>query len=64
MQIGEYKKDHNMTILQQRRWETILDKSIREAQKRNMSEKFIIRLINAIHDESINQQEEVFRSDS
>ncbi|NNE27721.1 MAG: bifunctional 3-deoxy-7-phosphoheptulonate synthase/chorismate mutase type II [Saprospiraceae bacterium] len=63
-QIGAYKKEHNMTILQQRRWESILDKSITEARKRNMSEKFIVRLINAIHDESIDQQEEIFKENT
>ncbi len=61
--IGAYKKDHNMTILQQKRWDMIRKKSKEEAVKRNLSEEFIIRFINAIHDESINQQEDVFKQE-
>lgn len=60
-QIGEYKKKNNMTILQQRRWNEIIEKSKAQAQKSGLSEAFILKFINAIHAESIDQQEEVFK---
>ena len=60
-QIGEYKKNNNMTILQQRRWNEIIEKSKIQAAKSGLSEEFILKFINAIHTESIDQQEEVFK---
>ena len=60
-QIGEYKKKNNMTILQQRRWNDIIEKSKTQAAKSGLSEDFIIKFINAIHSESIDQQEDVFK---
>ncbi len=60
-QIGLYKKNNNMTILQQKRWNDIIDKSKKQAKGKELSEEFILRFISAIHDESINQQEKIFR---
>lgn len=60
--IGEYKKENNMTILQQKRWNDILEKAKVVSNERGLSEGFIIKFINAIHEESINQQEEIFKS--
>jgi len=60
-QIGEYKKENNMTILQKRRWNDIIEKSKNQAAKSGLSERFILKFINAIHEESIDQQEEVFK---
>ncbi len=61
-QIGVYKKDNNMTILQQKRWNEIIEKSKKQAAESGLSQDFIIKFINAIHEESINQQENVFKS--
>lgn len=60
--IGNYKKEHNITILQSARWQKILDKYKKKAKSNNLSEEFITRFIKAVHDESINQQEQVFRT--
>jgi len=60
-QIGEYKKKNNMTILQQRRWNELIEKSKLQAAKSGLSEDFIMKFINAIHTESIDQQEQVFK---
>lgn len=59
--IGDYKKNNNMTIFQPKRWNDILDKCRVLAEKNQLSEEFIAQFLNAIHVESINQQEEVFR---
>jgi len=50
-----------MTILQQRRWNEIIEKSKIQAAKSGLSEGFIMKFINAIHNESIDQQEEIFK---
>lgn len=62
-QIGEYKKNNNMTILQQKRWNAIIEKSKEQAAKSGLSEAFIIRFISAIHSESIDQQSDVFKEE-
>ncbi len=58
-EIGEYKKANKMTVLQQKRWNEILDKGKHFASTHDLSEEFIIMLLENIHDESINQQEKV-----
>ena len=60
-EIGAYKKANNMTILQQKRWNKLIEKSKKQAAKAGLSKEFIVKFINAIHDESINQQENVFK---
>lgn len=59
-EIGLYKKKNDMTILQQRRWAEIIEKSKLQAAKSGLSEVFIVNFIKAIHNESIDQQEQVF----
>ena len=58
-QIGEYKKEHDITILQQKRWEEIIKKYLDKGANHGLSAKFIDRFIKAVHDESIRQQEEI-----
>jgi len=54
--IGQYKKDNNITILQQDRWSSILNKAIARGHSMNLSEDFITKIFKAIHQESINKQ--------
>ena len=58
-EIGQYKKDHNLTILQSDRWMEVLQKFVEKANNNHLSEEFITKVIKAIHDESISQQEEI-----
>ncbi len=55
-EIGQYKKENNMTILQAGRWEAILKKSIHYGEKHQLSTDFINTIFKAIHQESINKQ--------
>jgi len=57
--IGEYKKKHNITILQAVRWNEILKNMIKQARKKGLSEEFIIQIFRSIHQESINHQTKV-----
>ena len=54
--IGEYKKENNMTILQQGRWSDILEKNKLKGSKRDLNEDFVSKIYKAIHQESINKQ--------
>ncbi len=61
--IGHFKKERNITILQQKRWEEIVQRFIDLGMKQGLSREFSIKLITAIHDESINNQEKIFRGE-
>lgn len=57
--IGQLKKDNNVAVLQNKRWNEILDTMREEGSQRGLSEEFITRIFKAIHQESINHQEKV-----
>ncbi len=58
-QIGEYKKTNNVTILQTKRWDEILTKRMEQGLMKGLSEEFVTRLYEAIHQESINHQTKI-----
>jgi chorismate mutase len=60
--IGHYKKENNITVLQNKRWGEILEKNLDVGKKKGFSEQFINNLFKAIHQESINQQEDIMNS--
>jgi len=60
--IGELKKTKNVAVLQNKRWNEILGKMILEGEERDLSEEFILRIFKAIHQESINHQNTIFKS--
>jgi len=60
--IAHYKKDNNITILQTRRWNEILDRACKKGEKFSLSREFITRYFDAVHMESINHQNKVFNS--
>ena len=62
-EIGAYKKENNMTILQSERWKEVLQKFVERGKQNGLSEEFITRIIKSIHDESIEQQESVMTSE-
>lgn len=55
-QIGEYKKAHNVAVLQSKRWDSILNKRLEMGLQKGLSNEFITRVFRAIHQESINHQ--------
>lgn len=58
-EIGALKKDHNVAVLQSKRWNEILGKMILDGDEKGLSEEFILRIFKAIHQESINHQEQI-----
>ena len=54
--IGEYKKENNITILQNERWEEIVRRNITNGLSKNISERMINKILKAIHEESIDHQ--------
>jgi len=58
-EIGMVKKEKGVTILQTGRWEEIIEKASLKGKLQGLSERFMIRYLNAIHQESIDHQHEV-----
>ena len=60
--IGQYKKENNITILQTRRWNEILDRACKKGEKLGLGKEFITKYLDAVHMESINHQNKIFNS--
>ena len=58
-QIGEYKKNSNIAILQTSRWDKVLAKVIDKGKEYDLPEDFIKAVFNAIHEASVEVQNEV-----
>lgn len=58
-QIGEYKQENNVTILQLERWKEILNSRVQRGKEIGLKEDFIRKLLQLIHKESIRMQTEV-----
>lgn len=58
-EIGQYKKEHNMTVLQTSRYNEILDKRGAQGSLCGMDPMFIKEVFEAIHEESVRQQIEI-----
>lgn len=61
--IGGLKKAKNVAVLQNKRWNEILERMVKEGSQRGLSEEFIVQFFKAIHQESIAHQEKVFKSE-
>jgi chorismate mutase len=61
--IGEFKKENNITILQNDRWNEIRDKYVKRGVEHGLSERFILKFITDVHEESISQQEQIMQND-
>ena len=61
-EIGEYKLDNDITILQMKRWAGIINDRLAIGTHLGLEEKFLKKLLNLIHKESINRQEDIFGS--
>ena len=62
--IGLLKKKNNVAVLQSKRWNEILGNMILEGEEKNLSEEFILKVFKAIHQESINHQENILKNNS
>ena len=58
-QIGQYKRDHNVTVFQANRYNEILDKRSAQGALCGMNAEFIATIFESIHEESVRQQMDV-----
>jgi len=63
-EIGQYKKKHNISIFQSKRWGSILNKRLEMGTQHGLSNEFILKVFRAIHQESINHQNRIMNVES
>jgi chorismate mutase len=62
-EIGKYKKENNITILQNKRWDDMLKSRLSLGERKGLSDDFINKLFRAIHQESINKQTRIMNEE-
>lgn len=62
-QIGEYKKDNNIAILQTSRWDSLLENAISRGAGYGLPASFVRTIFNAIHEASVQVQNEILAGD-
>lgn len=63
VEIGEYKRDNNITILQMKRWAGIIRDRLSIGVNLGLDEKFLSDLLKLIHKESIHKQTNILNQD-
>jgi chorismate mutase len=58
-EVGIYKKQNNITILQTARWNEILERAMAKGNALTLSNEFLVKYFDAVHMESINHQNKV-----
>lgn len=61
-EIGTFKKEHNMPVLQANRYDEIMQKRVILGESMGMSPEFVTKILEAIHEESVRQQIDVINS--
>lgn len=59
-EIGNYKSDHNITILQLKRWRNIVEDRLKSGIDSGLNKEFLQRLLEIVHIESIQRQTEIY----
>ncbi|NPA68926.1 MAG: bifunctional 3-deoxy-7-phosphoheptulonate synthase/chorismate mutase type II [Chlorobi bacterium] len=59
--IGKLKKKNKITVYQPDRWNQILEHAVEKGKKLGLSTRFINTFLEAVHQESINRQTEIFK---
>ena len=55
-EIGTFKKEHDMTVVQTDRYDEILQKRVAQAEEMGMNPEFMRVVLEAIHEESVRKQ--------
>lgn len=58
-EIGQFKKEHRMPVLQAGRYDDIMQSRVKLAEDMGMSGDFMRKVLSAIHEESVRQQIEI-----
>lgn len=58
-QIGEYKKENDVTILQIKRWSEIIKNRLAHGIQLGLNREFLIKILQLVHKESIQKQTDI-----
>ena len=58
-EIGQYKKENNITILQIQRWSEIFYDRLNLGSRMGLSREFLMQILQLVHEESIRRQEDI-----
>jgi chorismate mutase len=61
-EIGIYKKENNITILQLKRWQHIIEDRLAIGENMGLNRKFLLQLLELVHEASIQRQTEIFNN--
>ncbi len=61
-EIGKYKKEHDMQVVQTSRFDEILKQRIMQAHEMGMSDDFMKKIMTIIHQESVRQQIDILNN--
>ncbi len=61
-EIGELKRDNNVVILQLERWKKIIESRLNYANEANVSREFLLKILQLIHKESIQRQNNIMNT--
>jgi chorismate mutase len=63
IQIGEFKKENNITILQLKRWNEIINNRLEKAEQLCLDKIFVMNLLEILHQESIQIQNNILNKE-
>ncbi|MFN8299510.1 MAG: chorismate mutase [Chitinophagales bacterium] len=63
-EIGMFKKDHHLAVHQAERWAFIVKRALEKGKTGGLTEEFLLKLFQQIHNESIRHQSNVMERDS
>ena len=58
-QIGDFKAERNIAVLQESRWEVVLQQASEKGKAHGLSEEFMKTYLRAVHQESIDHQDAI-----
>ncbi|MDP3437920.1 MAG: chorismate mutase, partial [Bacteroidales bacterium] len=61
-EIGRYKKENNIPVLQPLRYDRLVTQRVSQAAELMVDEEFIKLILEAIHEESVRQQIKIFNN--
>lgn len=61
--IGDFKKQHNITILQMNRWKELVESRLLMGEQKGIHRDFLLEILQSIHQESIRIQTEIFEKE-
>ena len=59
-EIGYYKKDNNITMLQLKRWSNIVKDRLARGERSGLNKDFLQKLLEIVHSESIHRQTDIY----